>query len=96
MKIKEHFKLLGFKVRDRVTGFNGVASSISFDLYGCVQVAITPEIDKDGKTSDGHWFDVARLELKSDIPVMDIPNYDFGPQAEGKQGAAEKPKQNKV
>ena len=30
----EDMKLLGFKVQDVVTGFTGIVSSVSFDLYG--------------------------------------------------------------
>ena len=36
-------KLLGLKVKDKVTGFTGIITSVSFDLYGCIQVIITPE-----------------------------------------------------
>ena len=50
-----------------------------------------PVVDKDGKLKDQIWLDVGRLKLISKEPVMARPNYDFGPQAEGKQGAAEKP-----
>ena len=91
MIIKKHFEMLGLKVEDRVTGFRGVVESISFDLYGCVQAVVKPAIDKSGKTGDSHWFDVNRLKVLSNKPVMQLPNFEFGPQAEGEQGAAEKP-----
>ena len=55
--MKHHFALLGLKVRDRVTGFEGIASTIGFDLYGCVQALVTPEMDKEGKLADSRWFD---------------------------------------
>ena len=48
-------------------------------------------LDKDKKPKDQLWFDVSRLKVLSDTPVMQLPNFDFGPQAEGRQGAAEKP-----
>ena len=32
-----HLELLGQKVEDKVTGFRGVVTTISFDLYGCIQ-----------------------------------------------------------
>ncbi|HMJ06901.1 MAG TPA: hypothetical protein VK474_11645 [Chthoniobacterales bacterium] len=91
MNIKTHLNLLGLKVEDRVTGFTGVVTSIGFDLYGCVQAIVLPGADKDGKPCDSHWFDVNRLRVTSNTPVMDRPNFEFGPQAEGRQGAAEKP-----
>ena len=40
--IKEAINMLGRKAKDRVTGFEGVISSVSFDLYGCVCGIITP------------------------------------------------------
>ena len=49
-------ELLGFRAEDRVTGFKGVVTSVSFDLYGCIQVALNPGMNKDGKLEDGHWF----------------------------------------
>lgn len=88
--VKTHLDLLGRRVEDRVTGFTGVVASIAFDLYGCVQAVVNPGMGSDGKLGDQVYFDVSRLEIKSD-PVMDRPNYEFGLQAEGKQGAAEKP-----
>jgi hypothetical protein len=96
MKIKKHLDLLGMKVEDRVTGFSGVVASICFDLYGCIQAAVNPGIDKDGKPKDSHWFDVNRLKVTSDEPVMNRPNFDYGPQADGDQGCAERPMACKV
>ena len=91
MEIKKHLDLLGLKVKDKVTGFCGVIDSISFDLYGCVQASINPGTDKDGKRQDGYWFDVKRLRVTGKKPVMEIPNFDYGVQAEGKQGPSNKP-----
>lgn len=89
--IKTHLGLLGKRVMDKVTGKQGVVASVSFDLYGCVQAVVNPGMAKDGKLEESLWFDVARLKVLSQQPVMDPPDYDFGAQAEGKQGAAEKP-----
>jgi hypothetical protein len=91
MEIKKHLDLLGFRVEDKVTGMEGVVASISFDLYGCVQAIVNPGMTKDGKLADSVWFDVNRLKVTSKKPVMEVPNFDYGLQAEGKQGAAEKP-----
>lgn len=92
MNIKKHLDLLGLRVQDKVTGFKGVVTSITFDLYGCVQSLVNPGIDKQGKTQEQSWFDVNRLIVLKSTPVMDRPNFDFGPVAEGRQGSAEKPK----
>ncbi len=73
--MKEHFDFLGFKVRDVVSGFKGVVTSISFDLYGCVQAVVTPEINKDDKKAESRWFDTKRLIKLSKEPVMAVPTF---------------------
>ena len=93
--IEKHINLLGMRVEDRVTGFTGVVTSVGFDLYGCIQAVINPGVDKEGKLQDQTWFDVSRLALMGDNPVIDRPNYESGRQAEGKQGAADKPRMMK-
>ncbi len=89
--VKKHLDILGLKVKDRVTKFEGIAASVSFDLYGCVQVVVNPGIDSAGKLGEQCWFDIARLMVIDEMPVMGRPDFEFGVQAEGKQGAAEKP-----
>lgn len=93
--VRQHLNILGYKVKDRVTGFTGVASSVGFDLYGCVQVIVNPGLNNEGKLGEQCWFDIGRLEITSKTPVMAIPNYEFGYVAEGKKGPAEKPVCNK-
>ncbi len=90
--VKNHLSMLGLKVQDKVTGVEGVVSSIGFDLYGCVQAIVNMGVDKDGKLKESQWFDIARLEILSKNPVMQVPNYDFGEVAEGRKGPAEKPR----
>lgn len=93
MKVQEHLKLLGMKAEDKVSGFKGVVSSISFDLYGCIQAVIAPTVDKDGKKGEGHWFDIQRLKIITKKPVMKQPDFNMinSPIANGKKGPAEKP-----
>jgi len=67
--------MLGLKVKDKVTNFQGVITSISFDLYGCVQGLLTPGVDKDGKANDSRWFDMGRLKIIDTKPVMKSPNF---------------------
>lgn len=90
--ITQHLSLLGKRVQDKVTGLKGIVTSISFDLYGCIQTTLHPGIDKDGKVMDQSWFDVNRLEVLSEVPVMEPPDFEQGKQAEGKQGANDKPR----
>ena len=87
--MQKYIEMLGFKACDKVTGFKGVLTSLSFDLYGCIQFVIDPEIDKDGKRGTGHWFDVNRIKVTGTKPVMEMPA--FRESAEDTPGPAEKP-----
>lgn len=87
--MRQHIDLLGRRARDRVTGLEGVVTSISFDLYGCVQGLLTFQ-GKD-RPGDCMWMDVPRLEITSHHRVMELPNFDAGYVAEGRKGPAAKP-----
>lgn len=73
------FNLLGLKVEDLVTGCKGVVTSMSYDLYGCVQAIVTPFVDKDEKPGDARWYDTKRLRVLDSTPVMPIPSFDNPP-----------------
>jgi hypothetical protein len=71
---KQYLKLLGKKVRDCVTGYEGIVTSMSFDLYGCVH----GYVDKGYNEKDerhGNWFDHKRLIVLEDVPVMPQPSF---------------------
>lgn len=91
--IAKHLDMLGKKAKDKVTGYEGVIDGISFDLYGCIQASIKPPMTKDGEVPQGYWFDVTRLEIKSNKRVVEQPRFDLGYVAEGRKGAAPKPTQ---
>lgn len=75
--MKEYLSILGHQVRDKVTGFEGVATTVGFDLYGCVQVIVTqPGLTEKGETKPGAWFDHKRLKVVSDAElVMEQPTF---------------------
>lgn len=73
--MQQYLEILGHSVKDIVTGIQGVATTVGFDLYGCVQVIVTPLPDKDGKPKDQHWFDFKRLVVQSKKPVMTQPSF---------------------
>lgn len=89
-KIAKHISKLGSKATDKVTGFSGTITSISFDLYGCIQYIIMPSAKEGAELKDCHWFDVGRVEIH-DERAMDCPDFEAGPVAEGKKGPTEKP-----
>lgn len=88
---QQHLNLLGYHVRDLVTNYTGVVTSISFDLYGCIQAVVTPAFDS---TVEPRWFDVNRLIITNGgTRAMQVPNFGSLNVAKGEQGAAEKPTQ---
>lgn len=91
MNIEKHLELLGMEVEDKVTGLRGIVSSVSFDLYGCIQAIITQKVKEDGTVPDTRWFDVPRLKVINKKPVIDLPNFNIEYVAKGKKGSAEKP-----
>ena len=93
--IQKHLSKLGLRATDKVTGFKGAITSVCFDLFGCVQVILNPGMGQDGKPQESLWFDISRLDITDPEPVMAVPNFEYGHQAEGLQGAADKPKSNR-
>ena len=85
IKIREHIEKLGYKGVDKVTGFKGVVTSASFDLFGCLQLVICPQVDDDGKSQEGRWVDAERVKITSKKRVMPLPDFDSD------KGPAEKP-----
>jgi hypothetical protein len=87
--VETSLQLLGCKGTDKVTGFTGFISTVGFDAYGCVQLALTPPKIKDQKLFESYWFDVKRVTVGK--RVMDVP--DYCQIKKGKEiGAAEKPR----
>lgn len=73
--VRASVALLGHNARDKVTGFSGVVTSISLDLYGCAQATVDAGFIGDKKERVAHWFDVNRLEVTSTERVMELPEY---------------------
>ena len=86
-----HISVLGFKVKDKVTGFTGIISSVSFYLHGCVQYAVTPPANNDGEIKVGNWFNENRIEVIDAFSIIDAPNFSEGYVADGKKVSALKP-----
>ena len=86
--ITQAIRMVGLRVKDKVTGFEGVVASICFDLYGCVQAIVAPQVDKDGKRRESEWFDIKRLEPGE--RVMPVPNFE-GTKFGNENGPAERP-----
>jgi len=91
MFFTDHLDLLGKRVVDRVTGFRGVVTCISYDLYGCIQAIVKPLVGKDNTLQEVQWFDVSWLEELNSTPVMPMPDFNRSYIAQGNKGPAEKP-----
>ena len=65
---------LGSKVKDKVTGFMGIATARVNYLNGCIQYCIEPRVDKDGKKSKDHYIDEGQLAvLDEDLVQIESP-----------------------
>ncbi len=53
---------LGDRVKDRISGLQGIAVGITNYLYGCRRISVQPEESKDGKPAD--WFTVDEPQLE--------------------------------
>lgn len=104
--LEQYFYWMGRRVKDRVRGITGIVTSINFDLYGCIQCAVSPVIGPDGKLPEQAWVDVQRLiEVDNPVtnlpdgPVIPLPDYVFSTKKQegqnGPPGASEKPDFNK-
>lgn len=63
----------GKEGKDKITGFVGIITARCDYMYGCGQYCLTAKLDKDGKTQDGKWFDVGRIEIIGEgVNVSDV------------------------
>lgn len=59
---------MGDKIRDRVSGIEGLATGVTHYLNGCEQWLVSLGTDKDGKHQSGIWYDVQQLEVVDKDP----------------------------
>ena len=68
---------LGDKVKDVVTGFEGVAMAKIEYITGCVRYEVLPDKLKEGKPMDSVWIDVSQLTIvKQGFKMRDLFNVD--------------------
>jgi len=56
---------LGDKVKDKITGLDGIVTGITCWLNGCVRATVQPRLLHEGKPLEAQWFDVEQLEIMS-------------------------------
>ncbi len=54
---------IGRKVKDKITGFSGVATGRVEYLTGCNQILVQPPVGKDGSYRDSLWIDEQKLDV---------------------------------
>lgn len=55
---------LGDRVKDNVTGLEGIVVAITTWLHGCIRLAVQDEkLDKDGKPKEANYFDQTQVKL---------------------------------
>lgn len=85
---------LGDKVKDRMTGFAGVATARYTYLHNTPRIYVESSELKDGKPIDGHGFEEERLELVETKPIENhaphVPS--GGPQPSESKARRQDPK----
>lgn len=74
-RIEKELAMLGHRVEDKVSGLKGGVTSVSFDLYGCVQDLVTLEAGGEKGMRESWWMDSKRLKRtgKTKARVMALP-----------------------
>jgi hypothetical protein len=60
---------LGQKVKDRITGMEGIATGRSEYLNGCIRILVQPQALKDGVSVEAQWVDEPQLVIVEDTAV---------------------------
>lgn len=75
---------LGEYVRDRISGFEGIAAARVEYLTGCTQIAVAKEgLNGDGKPIEWQYFDWQRLETSSVNRFEDVRDSKATKKADG-------------
>lgn len=70
MNTAQALDLIGKKVKDKITGFEGVVTGVAVYLAGCHQACIFPRVAADGKLPEAQWLDCVRLEVDAATPAV--------------------------
>lgn len=54
---------LGDRVRDKITGFEGIVTTHATHLTGCDRLWVSPKVGEDRKMIDGMWVDIDMLDI---------------------------------
>jgi hypothetical protein len=75
---------LGDEVRDKVTGFKGIAVGVTKWLTGCDRYVVQPRgVNKDGKIYENQSFDEGTLEVVKTKAIKEGKHDTGGPSVYG-------------
>ena len=62
----------GKKYKDKITGFEGVATGRATYISGCDQVLLSPKCGEDGTAKYAQWYDAQRVqEVEGEVITLD-------------------------
>ena len=71
--IEKQIVKLGLKVKDKITGTEGVLINVSFNVFGTVEGLI--DVSPEGSYEQSYWMDMKGLEVINKEPVMTQPDF---------------------
>jgi len=77
---------LGMEVKDKVTGYQGIAVSITEHLQGCRRVEIQGPVKEDKSIPDGYVFDEPLVEIVGQGILPEKEEPPGGPITRGSYG----------
>jgi len=79
---------LGSRVKDTISGLEGIATGRTEYLFGCVRIQVTPQKVKDGAAVEGQWLDEDQLvKAGSFVPARPTAGATGGPMPAPKRAA---------
>lgn len=70
---------IGDRVRNRVTGFEGVVTGRTEYITGCARLIVQPQGMKDGKSYDSEYVDEPMADLLQAGALSPVPTQNGGP-----------------
>jgi hypothetical protein len=70
---------LGDKVKDSITGFEGIVTGKTIWLNGCTRVGVQSDVLKDGVPTEAQWIDEPQLKVIESQKVSMGPRDTGGP-----------------
>jgi hypothetical protein len=62
--------LLGQRVKDKLTGFEGLVTGRAQYITGCDQLLVQPSLNGKGEFVEARWLDEPRLDITESSQVM--------------------------